>query len=868
MQDPGGNFEAQREAAVNAINYRVALDLLEYANSAMGSAAVASSEFSADWPAGGAINGDKTHINAGAPGAAENGVGGSVWQGTVVSGAGGVLGTPETLTISLGQTRKVNRLTLIFWPTDTKNGNLGAIAPQDFLIEMNPDAVGGPFTTWEGLKDRNAEVGKPNTVTVAGQVSDNVTDYNVFEDDTLQAVGQIRITFTKLQSVGVRTRVVEVEITRAVDLSEDVANINISRKKDYRLNRRLAGELNLTLRNFDRRYSPSYSPTVQELSGGGYGEGGYGGGPYGGDSSLVPFFNSEFRPNRQLRVFIGFGAGEKPTVGYGEGGYGEGSYGGGFKSAVQVFTGYIDRIEPDANGRLVMVKARDFFKYIIAKKITTNLKSSKTLEFLTEFLANLANFPSNLMVLDTSTIQPALYFPKDREILGEMQKLGDSTGDSEVYIDEFGRFFFRSYLNVVSHIFYVGSQASFNAGTLVNTTANDEPGVLRLTMTGPNFDSEGTWESALSPVLDAKVAFDTFLATFTTGPATSIDFFLRVTNDGGVTFTPYREIIAGTKIGKWNPAFSQVQIKARLRTSDPAASPKLYNVTVKYRARGGSAKTTDAAQFTFDAETTLLRLRQTLTDEVGGSNQIITKSTVKSTPLFLAAGAVTAWQGTVGGAFISASNPLQVAVGVTAIQADLGDTQYDVPQTLVATAGTAVFTSSISSHPTKPTITLTVTAAGTITDLKITGTPFVKRGTVEAITFADDAHIAEFGERADVLENDYIDNADLASDISKTTIRRFQDPLLWLPTAEVALTPNIQLNDRTRIKEPNTGLDQDFYTIGAQHELTVPQGEDATAKTTLELVNIEASTACLPAHWGGQFRFDGFRLGGCQDLTT
>lgn len=840
MQNPGGNFEALREADTNVVTHRVALDLTNYAAGAEGASAAASSEFSADWPAVGAIDRDQTHINAGAAAGAENGVGQSVWQGSVLADGAGVLSPNEILDIDLGQERQINRLTLIFWPADTKNGNLGAIAPKDFLIETKTDTPvlygegdygdgpygGDPiFSPWVGLVDKNAEVGKPATTIVAGQVTDNTSDYNVFEDPTLQTVRFIRITMSKLQAPSVRARVVEVLATRAVDISDDVIVVNVARRKDYRLNRRLAAELNLSLRNFDRKYSPNHVPTDEELAAG--------------------FFNAELRPNLQVRAFMGFSGLE-----------------------VEVFTGYLDRIEPDGKNRLATIKARDFFKYFLGKKITTGLKSSKALEFLVELLANLANFPSNLMRLDTTTISPAFFMPKDEEIMTLMQKLGDSTGDSEVFVDELGTFAFRSYLNVISHVFTLNSQADFLAGTFANTTATDEPGVVRLTQTLGNYDPEGTWISGLSPLLDGKVMFDIFQAVVENGSATAIDFFLRVTNDGGVTFTPFREIIPGQRISKWNPAYSQIQIKARLRSSNVAQTSKLFSATVKYKSRGGSSKIPAEANFTFSESGTLLGLRQVLTDEIGGTNYIVTKSFVKSKPLFLAAGSQVAWTATVNGEFVSGSNPLSVAVGTLTFQVDFGNTKYDVPQTVLLTLGTATATAMISSHPTKPVLTLTVTAPGTITNLQVEGVPFVQTGTVEAETDAPQRNLALYGERTDVLENDYIDNEDLASDISKIVISRFKQPLTWLPTASARLAPNAQVNDRATIIEESTDLDADFYIIGAQHRVEVSGASEAGTGTEFEMVRIGTEgNACLPAHWGSPFRFDSFRFGGCQDLV-
>ena len=826
MQNPGGNFEALRESDINVITHRCFLDLQNYALTTQGSSVIASSEYSADWPASGILNGDRTHINAGPASGAENGIGLSVWQGNVLAAGAGVLTPNETITISFGQVRKINRIKIICWPHGTKNNNIGtAVGIKDFLIEINPLATGGSFTAWTGLVDKNTDIGKTVTTISSGQVTGNTDDMNVFEDTTaVQTVGQIRITISKLQSGSIRARMVEFEATRTVEITEDLNNVNINRRKDYRLNHRLASEVNLSLTNFNREYSPNHVPNSTELTAG--------------------YFNTELRPNLEVRYFQGFS-----------------------NINCQLITAFIDRINIDSVNRLATIKARDYFKFFIPKQITTNLKATKTLEYLVEFLANLANFPSNLILLDETTVTPALYMAKDVKILDEMNKLGDATGDAEVFMDEFNRLNFRSYLNVISHIYFLSSAADFQAGTNNNTDSVIEPGAILLATSGPNYVSEGIWTSAISPKLDGLLEYLLFETSQLTGPSTSIDWFIRVSGDG-INFTSWREAYQGRNLTKWNHWWNYIQIQARLRTSDPTQTPKIYSITVHYHSRGGSAKTQATAVFNFLYNGTLLNMNQTLTDEVGGANYLINKSVVKSKPTFRSSGTQVAWRATVNNAYVSVSNPMTVTPGVQTFNVDLGDSQYDVPQTVTLTLGTATAMVAITSHPSKPILTLTVTGAGTITDLHIEGTPFVQEGTVEVITYGKQELIDLYDERADVLENDYIDNKDMASDISKSVIQRFQQPLTWLPDSQVRPTPNIQVNDRSRIVEINTDLNDDFLPIGIQHEITTSQQSNLSAVTKLEFVKIGSEGIFHePAFYGGYFYFDGFRFGGARELV-
>lgn len=841
MLTPSANFNTLRERPGNHITQKCVIETGNYALTAKGATAEALTTFSADWPASALINGDRTHINAGAPAAAENGIGGGVWQGSTAANGAGVIAVPEVLTINLGQVRRINRIKLIFWPEDTKNGNLGAIAPEEFTIDIGTDlstvfgeggfgdggfgGADGDMAPWSGLVDKSSEIGKAATTIAAGVVTGNTNDMNVFEDPTAQEVQYVRVTIPKLQAGSVRARVVAIEVTLAVDVSSAVMASSRRRAKDYHLSRRQATQLQLTLRNGDGRFNDLHTPTETEIAAG--------------------WFNDSIRPNLEIRYFSGF----------------SGVNG-------QMFTGTIDSWEPDSETRQVKVTARDFYKFLIKPKLSPKLKTSWSLEALVELVANYQNFPSNMMILDTTTISPAYFMPKDKTVQTVLNELQDATGRSEIFFDEVGRLNFRSYLSVINHIWFQGSAADFQAGTDVNDTdATTEPGALILASVGAVYEREGNWYSVLSPELAGKVEFNDLEAAIQTGPATSIDLFLRVTNDGGVTFTPWRRILPGSRglISKWNQWYGQIQLWARLRTSDTTTTPKLLDFTVNYTSRGGSSMVGLTPDWSIKDTTTLLGLRRKLTDQVGGSNYMISKSIVKSKPTFVSSGTEIAWQGTYNGAAVSASNPFFVPVGVTTLLVDFGDTQYDVPQTVNMTLGTATATSALSSDPSKPVLTITATVAGTITVLTISGTPFVQNGVVEAIAVADDDIIADYGVNEEVLTNDYIDNEALAASIADARVVLFgQGPLDWIAEAPIRYSPNAQLNDRVTVVDRFSELNADYVAIGLSDELM--SGEEGfEARTIVELVKIGSAGYDMTeaAYFGGgAYYYSEFRNGG------
>lgn len=826
MQTPSAIFNTLREASGNHITQKAVIEVGNYALAAKGASASASSEYSADWPAAGVVNGDFTHINAGAAGAAENGIGGAVWQSNSSSDGSGNI--TENLTVDLGQDRRVNRVALIFWPDSTKTGNLGSIGFKDFSLTKKVDG-GGSFSAWSGLADKCAEIGKAATTISSGAVTNNTNDMVVFEDPTDQTFRYLKITITKLQAASVRARLVAVKITRAVDVSDAVTAASRQRHKDYHLEHRQATLLQLTLRNHDGRFNDRVTPTSSQVTAG--------------------WFNNLIRPNLEIRYYAGFSG-----------------------VNCQMMSGFIDTWERSPDGRLVMITARDFFKFLIKPKLTTKLKTSYSLEALFEYVCNLQNFPSNMMVLDTTRISPVYFMPKDKTVQTILNDLQDATGSGESYADEFGRINFRSYLSVINEIWFQGSAGDFAAGTNVNNTdASSVSGALVLANVAGVYYTEGNWYSVLSPVLSGKVEFTTLLASLSTGPATSIDLFLRVTNDGGSTYTPWREILPGTRgiISKWNQWYGQIQVWARLRTSDTTTTPQLLDFTVKYRARGGSAMVNDSADWATKDTTTLLGMKRRLTDTVGGSNFMISESTVKAKPTFISSGTTDAWIGTYNGAEISVSNPLTVPLGDTTFVVDFGSKQFDAPQTVVITAGTAVVSTALTSDPSRPTLTITATTAGTITALKITGAEFIQTGLVQATAVANDQVVADYGANPDVLENDYIDNVDRAQSIADNLIALFgQGPLDLIPEAEVRFSPNAQLNDRVTVTDGFSGIADDYVVIGLADQLA-ENGSGFEAKTVAELVKIGAGAAAPdPAYYGsgGVFYFDNFRFGGSQTL--
>lgn len=992
MLNPGGGYLAAQNAKGNHVTQKCVIEIGNMALASQGAVASASSTFSAAWPAAGVLDGDLTHINAGAAAVADNGVGGSTWQGNVLAGGGGVLATPEVLTIDMGVRRKVSRVKLIFWPSNTLSNNLGAIAPADFLIEYLATDVGANryneggydegtydgtdvWTPWSGLTDKGAEIGKAATAIAAGQVTGNVNDMVVFEDPDAKTFQQFRFTFTKLQSAGIRTRVIAVEITWAVDVSAFVKSARRSRAKDFHLQRRTAAALDVTLVNRDQRFNDQHVVTDADRANG--------------------YFSDFIRPHLPVRYFAGFSG-----------------------TNVQMFSGTIESWTGDSRRKNVDTAALDFLKSLVQPQITTNLKTNQLIEALIEYVANKQNFPSNMMVLDSTTLVEPYFFPQAQSIQKVLNDLQDATGDAEIFVDEVGRLTYRNYNTSVSHQYLVQTQAFWQAGTLANIDALSQPNSIlrewfllddwadhqfttnpvwtlvfgtadastgRLVLGGPTFLSTpfakntGAWasriqlssangamyiSSSVNPLssgayyvrLDTAGGGTLYLIRNDPGPITTIlasvagvgtgPLEIRLTRDGSgnlqvfvdrvlklsatdntyTTFTQFTlGCISGTNVffdyAYWGGAVDGASLVSNVQaTSDspvqdfgatvqslgavqaifsaPAgtsvtiytrsgptlvpdgswsafavvapganfagplnrygqirlvlgcpiddglhnantATPQVSFLSANYKDAAGTARNTGTPDWSATDQGLLLASNRSLSSLVNGNNFIFTQAVVKAKPLILSPNSTTAWQGTNNGAAISAANPFWLPVGTTVLNVTLNAPGFGVPQTVNITLGTAVATTSLSSHPTNPVLTITVTTAGSVTALTISGFAFVNNTVIQASAEASLFVKQNYDPNVDELDNDFITNLPLAQDIASQRMARFgQGALDYVKEGAVRFFPGAQINDLVNVVDSFAELNKNYYLLGAVDELAQTDGKGFTARTTAELIKI------------------------------
>lgn len=252
-------FLNAQDAPANLPVARVELVLGDYANaSAYGSSASASGEdASGNYPAAGAIDGDRTELNVGPASGADNFIGKSSWRSAAAPST-----IPQTLDITFAQSRTINRLKLY---------HLSAHALSSFK-----------FSYWDGSGfvdfASTADLGIGTIFTTTGQL-----DIVNFDDIS---TAKVRLTVYNTAVASDKANVVELEAYRVIDVTERVRGVRVSRQRDYKLANPMAATVHLDCINTDRFFSISHSPTAAEEANG--------------------FVNPELRPNIQIHVHFGF----------------------------------------------------------------------------------------------------------------------------------------------------------------------------------------------------------------------------------------------------------------------------------------------------------------------------------------------------------------------------------------------------------------------------------------------------------------------------------------------------------------------------------------------------------------------------------
>ena len=372
--------------------------------------------------------------------------------------------------------------------------------------------------------------------------------------------------------------------------------------------------------------------------------------------------------------------------------------------------------------------------------------------------------------------------------------------------------------------------------------------------TGAITNVAAVYESQVIDMTASIALIGLFEANIITPTGTSLIFYTATSSDG-ITFDPYIVVAPGGQITstvkrylKFKAAMSAPE---DIGTKADLSTPVVTDVTIHWNTTGGSQKYPQTVSFTFRYDDVLLNVDQQITDNLGGDSSIANDVTVQAKPLLLSGtSADTKWQGTVGTppVSISVTNPLNVTNGqvltydvVVSGGMDISFMSGASPAGAVVTFAGGATGSWIFSriHPTRPKLVITITASGTITDLRIVGKSFSNSNYIQSQNANNPQSIRLYGDRPLQISNQYIINSGVALTVATRLLANYKDPTSFVSICEIRPTFSMGLGDRIRIIDDNTDMNADFIAVGVRQSIQASMS-NGEAKTELTLLRVAA----------------------------
>jgi hypothetical protein len=252
-------YHAAEIADVNKPVAKVYLLLGNYATPGAGASATASGA-ATDYPASGAINGQRTELNIGPASGADDDVGQASWKSSVAPST-----TPQTLKVDFGQSRTFNRLKLFHRSSHAL-----------YLFKFswsNDDSSYTDFAGTTGYHSGTNEFSSTQRVDTVDLTADITARY-------------LKLTVQETAVALDTANVTALEVYRKLDITSRVTSVKVQRSRDFQLNNALASTLQVTCSNVDKFFSPNHTPTTAEVADG--------------------FVNSELQPGLGILVKHGY----------------------------------------------------------------------------------------------------------------------------------------------------------------------------------------------------------------------------------------------------------------------------------------------------------------------------------------------------------------------------------------------------------------------------------------------------------------------------------------------------------------------------------------------------------------------------------
>ncbi len=428
MLGASSKFVNAAYADVNKVVYEGVLYLGNYASASAYGASASASGSAANYPASGAIDGDRTEINVGPASGADNDVGQSSWRSTVAPDT-----TPQTLTVDFGTTRKISRIKLYHLT--------------DHGLETYRFAYWDGSTWVDFAATDDIATGDETSIETTGEL--DVIDFPEI------STNQIRLTVSGTATPADMANVVELEVYRAVNISDRIRSVRTSRGRDYSLANPIAAQATMEAINTDRFFSRDYSPTDAEVEAG--------------------FVNSELRPGLQVIVKAGLDLFE------------------GEPELLTIFSGTLDSIKAVAGARRATLAATDGMKQLLRTKDSSKLKSAVSVDQAVRYVLNRANISDFEMTIDESTVELDYFFTDNEDHLSTIRDLVQAASDALFYFSTEGKAIFKVFNTGVGQDQVFTSQVDWETGSLsqIDTTSISGKIIYK-------YFSDSTWFNATS----------------------------------------------------------------------------------------------------------------------------------------------------------------------------------------------------------------------------------------------------------------------------------------------------------------------------------------------------------------------------------
>ena len=404
MISTSAGFKAAQAAAVNKPKIKGSLF---FGNYALQQTVDSSTPFSADYPAAGAVDGDRTEINIGPYTAADNGIGKSSFKSAGIPDNGDNV----YLTVMFAAAKYINYLKLYqraghglteYWVEAMYDGNWVAIAHR---VAGGSGYVGSP-TMPAGYGDEpygDTSYGSPWPPYLEGEWSLGLAEIDLGFD--VYCTG-IRIRPIHTEVALDPAEIVELEIFRKVDITSRMISCDIAKKRDFRFDNSLSYTAELTCDNSDKFFSSGYVPSDAER--------------------MAGFTNEDLRSGIPIKIEAGFEVN-------------------GADEFIDQFTGYLNDLGGDTTARQYQFSARDYTQFLINRKDYSRALYNTLLEDCVRYILNRYNVSNYEMTVANTYRRLVVFFSNGETGLDVIRNLAKATTDGDFYISEDGMAVFKNY---------------------------------------------------------------------------------------------------------------------------------------------------------------------------------------------------------------------------------------------------------------------------------------------------------------------------------------------------------------------------------------------------------------------------------------